>query len=245
MRKIDPTGGTFVYSATPAGSGVAIAVDNTGNAFVAGTAGADAFVTKLDATGQTVYSTLLGGTGVEEGMGLAIDGTGNAYVTGSTDSTTFPGVTSGSLQPVNAGGNDTFLSKVDANGGIVYSTFLGGSDIDFPTGGVAVDPAGNVWVAGATVSANFPGMNASSLQPSFAGVADVFVTQIDPTGTQILYSTYFGGDGDDEAMGIAVDAAGAVYVTGWTGSTNFPIAGGVQPAFGGGWLDGFVLKIAQ
>ena len=186
MRKIDPTGGTFVYSATPAGSGVAIAVDNTGNAFVAGTAGADAFVTKLDATGQTVYSTLLG-TGVEEGMGLAIDGTGNAYVTGSTDSTTFPGVTSGSLQPVNAGGNDTFLSKVDANGGIVYSTFLGGSDIDFPTGGVAVDPAGNVWVAGATVSANFPGMNASSLQPSFAGVADVFVTQIDPTGTQILY----------------------------------------------------------
>ena len=127
---------------------------------------------------------------------------------------------------------------------LVYSTFLGGASLDEGLA-IAVDADGNAYLTGLVESLTFPGVGGSSLQPSFAGVADVFVTQIDPTGTQILYSTYFGGDGDDEAMGIAVDAAGAVYVTGWTGSTNFPIAGGVQPAFGGGWLDGFVLKIAQ
>ena len=243
--KIDPTGKTFVYSAPLAGAGVAIAVDGTGTATVAGTSGADAFVAKLNATGQTVFSTLLGGAGVEEGMGLAIDGTGNAYVTGYTDSTAFPGVTSGALQPVNGGGYDNFLSKVDANGAIVYSTFLGGADTDFPTGGVALDGAGNIWLAGATVSTNFPGMNANSLQSTFAGTADAFVTQLDSTGTQILYSTYFGGEGDDEAMGLAIDASNNVYVTGWTGSTNFPITSAVQPVFGGGWLDGFILKLAQ
>ncbi len=186
------------------------------------------------------YSTFLGGAGGDDARGIAVDGAGNAYVVGITLSTAFPE----SIQPDNAGREDVFVTKINAAGtAILYSTFLGGSEVDFGFG-IAVDGAGNAYVTGSTASTTFPGVGGGSIQPSFGGLRDAFVTKIDPTGTAILYSTYLGGSGADGAFGIAINGAGSAYVTGWTTSTSFPGVGGgsIQPAPGGNG-DAFVTKI--
>ena len=263
---IDPV---LVYSTFLGGSGFdgcsAIAVDGAGNAYVTGgtdsttfpgvdgssiqpveTGTGSAFVTKIDAGGTSiVYSTFLGGGGGDLGAAIAVDGAGNAYVTGATSSTTFPGVSGGSIQPAAGGGEDAFVTKINASGtAIVYSTFLGGSGNDSGAG-IAVDGAGNAYVTGGTDSANFPGVGGSSLQPGLAGGADAFVTKINAAGTAIVYSTFLGGADFDVGHGIAVDGSGNAYVTGVTASTAFPgvDAGSIQPAYGGGFFDAFVTKI--
>jgi Beta-propeller repeat len=124
---------------------------------------------------------------------------------------------------------------------LIYSTYLGGNGEDRGTG-IAVDGAGNAYVTGATSSSNFPTMN--PLQPAFEGVGyDAFVAKINPMGSGLVYSTYFGGSGLDVAQGIAVDSEGNAYVTGITQSTDFPTMNPVQPAYGGGDQDAFVAKI--
>src|SRR5215470_16498427 len=102
---------------------------------------------------------------------------------------------------------------------LVYSTYLGGSGDDSGNG-IAVDASGNAYVAGKTGSINFPTKN--PLQPASGGGDDAFVAKLDPSGSALVYSTYFGGSALDEAHGIAVDTAGNAYVTGQTSSTNFP-----------------------
>ncbi|HEX5715143.1 MAG TPA: IPTL-CTERM sorting domain-containing protein [Thermoanaerobaculia bacterium] len=243
-----------------------IAVDGAGNAYIASTTDSttfpgvsgssiqparagddDAFVTKINAAGTAiVYSTFLGGSGGDLGTDIAVDGAGNAYVTGMTNSFPFPGINGSSIQPGYAGGfSDGFVTKIDpAGAAIVYSTFLGGSDIDESLG-IAADAAGNVYITGWTSSTTFPGVNGSSIQPIHAGgFRDGFVTKIDPAGTAIVYSTFLGGSGVDEAKGIAIDSAGGAYVTGRTFSTTFPGVSGssIQPAKGGS-SDAFVTKI--
>jgi hypothetical protein len=191
------------------------------------------------------FSTFLGGNGDEFGNGIAVDSAGNAYVTGVTASTNFPGVGGGSLQPAYGGNGDAFVTKINAAGtAILYSTYLGGSDNDAAFG-IAVDGAGNAHVTGSTHSSDFPGVGGASLQPVYGGNGDAFVTKINPAGTAILYSTYLGGDGDDDGREVAVDAAGNLYVVGQTASTTFPGVTGtsLQPAYGGGFTDGFVTKI--
>jgi len=210
---------------------------------------ADVFVTKINATGTAiVYSTFLGGSGIEWGIGIAVDGAGNAYVTGFTGSTSFPGVGGASIQPTYGGGDsDVFVTKINAAGtAIVYSTFLGGSAAEWGLG-IGVDGAGNAYVTGFTNSTTFPGVDGSSIQPSNAGggtPADAFVTKINPGGTAIVYSTFLGGGGTDVANAIAVDAAGNAYLTGETFSTDFPGVNGssIQPA-NGNFGDAFVTKI--
>jgi len=213
-------------------------VDGPGNAYVTGstssptfpgvtagsiqpaTAGNDAFLTKINAAGTAiVYSTFLGGSGTDVGIGIAVDGTGNAYVTGITNSTTFPGVTAGSIQPAISGGtSDAFVTKINAAGtAIVYSTFLGGSGEDLGLG-IAVDGAGNAYITGDTSSTTFPGVTAGSIQPANGGGSDdAFVTEINAAGTAIVYSTFLGGSGIDFGQGIAVDGAGNAYITGRPG----------------------------
>jgi hypothetical protein len=270
VTKLDPTGGAIVYSTFLGGSGFdrgyGIAVDGAGNAYVTGQTasatfpgvggssiqpangggGSDAFVTKINPAGTSiVYSTFLGGGGAELGIRIAVDGGGSAYVIGETTSTTFPGVSGSSIQPANGGGLDAFVTKINPAGtAIVYSTFLGGSGTDAGNG-IAVDGDGNAYVAGETASTTFPGVGGGSLQPANGGGAfDAFVTKINPAGTAIVYSTFLGGSGLDDAFGIAVDGAGNAYVTGQTDSATFPGvgAGAIQPANGGG-LDVFVTKI--
>ncbi|MDP9121298.1 MAG: SBBP repeat-containing protein, partial [Acidobacteriota bacterium] len=271
VTKINAAGTAIVYSTFLGGdgaSGQAIAVDGAGNAYVTGNAGSTAFpgaggrairpanagdsifVTKIDAAGTAiVYSTFLGGGLENRSNGIAVDGAGNAYVTGGTSGTAFSGVTGSSIQPANAGGRqDAFVTKIDAAGtAIVYSTFLGGSELDVGNG-IAVDGAGNAYVTGMTFSTTFPGITGSSIQPANGGInGDAFVTKINAAGTAIVYSTFLGGSGEVAVtfgQGIAVDGAGNAYVTGMTSGTGFSGVTGssIQPAQAG-LYDAFATKI--
>jgi hypothetical protein len=189
-----------------------------------------------------VYSTYLGGFGFDAAFGIAVNSTGSAYVTGNTSSPNFP-TTVGAFQTTSGGGFDAFVTKLNATGSaLVYSTYLGGSDND-NSSGIAVDSAGSAYVIGATFSTNFP-TTAGAFQTSFAGAPDAFVTKLNAAGSGLVYSTYLGGNGNDTGAGISVDDTGAAYVTGFTGSTNFPTTSGAfQTTFGGGIFDAFVTKL--
>jgi hypothetical protein len=212
----------------------------------------DIFVTKIDTATAglpPIYSTYLGGsaddTAYQYGGGIAVDGDGNAYITGGTSSTDFP-TTAGAAAPFQGtlgGGFDAFVAKLDQTGStLVYSTYLGGSAFDFG-GGVAIDSLGNAYVAGQTYSPteDFPLLN--PLQPSFGGSSDAFVASLNPTGSDLNYSTYLGGSADDFAYSMAVDGTGNAYVTGRTYSANFPTVNAYQDTFGG-VADAFVAKVS-
>ena len=265
VTKLDRTGSVLVYSTYLGGSGhehgEKLAVDAAGNAYVTGhtrstdfptTLGAvqtlsggmdDTFVAKLDPAGSgLVYSTYLGGGGIDFGLGIAVDADGNAHVTGYTDSTNFP-VTAGAFQLIAGGGNDAFVTKLNPTGtGAVYSTYLGGSVQDYGRG-IAVDISGNAYVAGSTDSPNFP-TTPDAYRLTFAGGwDDPFVTKLNPAGG-LVYSTYLGGSSDDRGSGIAVDAGGNAYIAGTTWSLDFPTTlGAFQPVYGGGAYDGYVIKL--
>jgi Beta-propeller repeat len=189
-----------------------------------------------------VYSTYLGGSTSDYGLGIAVDATGNAYVTGETVSPNFP--TAKALQPTFGGDSDAFVSKINASGSaLVYSTYLGGSGGDFGKG-IAVDATGNAYLTGATSSTDFPTANA--LQPNLGGggAINAFVTKINASGSALVYSTYLGGSFSDSGSAIALDAFGNVYVTGSTGSSNFPTVNPLQSAPGRiGAFNAFVSKI--
>jgi hypothetical protein len=200
-----------------------------------------------------VYSTYLGGLAFDQGLGIAVDGAGNAYVTGSTRSTNFP-LTASAYQSALGGSQDAIVAKIapPTGGGpalLVYSTYLGGIGSDSGQG-IAVDAAGNAYVTGFTNSTNFPTTPATAYQAVSGGSLDAFVAKLNPTlsgAASLVYSTYLGGTSGDQAVGIAVDAAGNAYVSGFTSSTNFPTANaltgcgtGVNVGTGG---DTFVSKL--
>ncbi|MFO0981483.1 MAG: SBBP repeat-containing protein [Planctomycetota bacterium] len=241
-----------------------ITLDGTGAAYVTGstlspdfptTPGAfdttlssdyDAFVTKLNASGSAlVYSTYLGGSSADYAHGIAVDSALAAYVTGGTFSTDFP-TTSGAFDTTQPGTWDAFVTKLDASGSaVVYSTYVGGSDYDSSTG-VAVDGAGAAYVAGSTHSANFPTTPGAFDTTCACGYKDedAFVTKLNASGSGLVYSTFLGGVDEDGASGIAVDSAGAAYVTGSTNSTDFPTtAGAFDTTYNGGFADAFVTKL--
>ncbi|HEX7277316.1 MAG TPA: SBBP repeat-containing protein, partial [Acidimicrobiales bacterium] len=210
----------------------------------------DAFVTKISSDGTSfVYSTRHGGSNDDRGLDIAVDATGNAYVTGDTRSPGFP--TARPLQP-GAGGSasgvagsfsDAFVSKFGpAGNNLVYSTFLGGSDTD-QGGAITVDAEGSAYVTGTTNSPNFPVK--AALQERKDSDTDAFVTQVNPAGSELVYSTYLGGGGADSGTGIMVDQFGSVTVVGVTGSSNFPTAKPLQGVKGGGATDGFVSTLAS
>jgi hypothetical protein len=251
--------------------GAGIAVDSAGNAYVTGgmgsnfptTAGAfqttysgghnDAFVTKLNASGTAlVYSTYLGGNAskgvvAQQGYGIAVDSTGNAYVTGQTSTTNFP-TTTGAFQTTYGGAIEPFVTKLNASGtALVYSTYLGASHNTgaFSQGyGIAVDNYDNAYVTGFTLSTDFP-TTAGALQTTLGGSGgNAFVTEMNVSGTALVYSTYLGGTGGDQANGIALDSAGNFYITGYA-TPSFPTtAGAYQTTYGGGDGDGFVAEFA-
>lgn len=189
-----------------------------------------------------IYSTYLGGSSVDYCFGMTVDPAGNAYLIGQTRSANFP-VTSGAAQTTLAGANDIFVSKFSPTGALLFSTFLGGSGDDWGQG-IAVDPNGNIYVTGYTMSTDYP-LTASAYQLGNLGNADGFVSKLSPDGSRLLYSTYLGGTGSDQGSALAADAAGNVYVTGWTTSTQFPGASslGFQRTYGGGLTDCFVVKL--
>ena len=183
-----------------------------------------------------VYARVLGGTGTDEGRAVGLDSQGNAYVTGLTASADFPSTTGTVL----AGATDVFVAKVAANGSLIYSTFLGGSDTEEGYA-IAVDASGNAYVSGYTLSANFP-TTAGAVDRTFEG-GDAFAAKIGPAGDALVYSTLLGGANFDEALSLAVAADGGVVLVGETLSTDFPAtAGAFDRAANGGW-DAFVSKL--
>jgi hypothetical protein len=188
------------------------------------------------------YSTFLGGSGLDADTGIAVDGSGNAYVTGYTYSSDFPTM-AGAFQTTLGGGEDAFVTKLNATGNaLVYSTFLGGSSDDVGAG-IAVDGSGNAYVTGETFSSNFP-TTPNAFQTIGGGLEDAFVAKLNASGTALVYSTYLGGSGKNSANRLAVDGGGNAYVTGFTTSTNFPTtANAFQTTFGGGLEDAFVTKL--
>ena len=267
--KMNAEGTALIYSTYLGGSALdtarAIAVDSSGNAYIVGqtqsanfpvsgsamnmsnNGGFDLFVTKLntDAT-ALVYSTYLGGSSSDYGCAIAIDSAGNAYVTGRTASTDYP-TTPGAIEETYQGGDtDAFLTKISADGSTaIYSTFLGGSATDNGyeyTAGIAVDSANCVYVTGHTGSTDFP-TTPGAFQEVHAGSVDVFVAKIDATGSNLLYSTFIGGAGDDRGNALAIDDSGFVYVTGQEGSTNYPTTIGVISEQNQGNYDVFVTKL--
>ena len=255
---IDPT---MSYSTYLGGSGQdigrGIAVDANGSAYVTGfTTSSDfpktdvsslkgyfnVFVAKLNAAGtKLVYSTYLGGSVYDFAGGTAVDSSGNAYVTGTTYSTDFPTTANAFQGSTNASRvPDAFVTKLNASGALLYSTYLGGS-LGEDGRAIAVDASGNPFVTGITISGDFPTANA--FQSANRGGDDVFVTKLNASGSGLVYSTYLGGSGEDDGVGIAVDSSGNAYVTGDSSSSNFPTKNLIQAAYGGGWTDLFVTKL--
>ena len=169
-----------------------------------------------------VYSTYLGGSGADAGNQIAVDAAGSAYITGETESANFPTVDP--FQTIHAQ-KDAFVTKFNSTGSaVIYSTYLGGISSD-EGHDIAVDSSGNAYVTGVTESINFPTVNEfQNDQP----LMDGFVTKLNASGSALLYSTYLGGGDFDIINGLAVDVAGNAYVTGATGSINFPTVGAIQ-----------------
>ncbi|MBN2489719.1 MAG: SBBP repeat-containing protein, partial [Planctomycetes bacterium] len=246
--------------------GMGIAVDPAGNAYVTGETNSteqtfpvtggpdlthnggfcDAFVVKVNAAGTALdYCGYLGGSGNDSGRGIAVDAAGNAHLTGWTNSTeqTFP--VTGGPDLTHNGGFDAFVAKVNPQGtALVYCGYLGGSASDDGSG-IAVDAAGNAYVTGGTQSTEqtFP-VTASPDLTYNGGVCDSFVAKVNAAGTALVYCGYLGGSGADYGWGIAVDAGGNAYVTGYTTSTQqtFPVTGGPDLTHNGG-EDTFVAKV--
>ena len=257
MLVIDPV---VSYATYLGGSGLgavtSVAVDSGGNLYAAGWTEAadfpiqgavqatnlgnvDAFVVKLSPTGNSlIYATYIGGMAADRAAGIAVDGGGRAHVVGSTASINFPRLAA--AQTLMGGLQTAFVLTLNAAGnGLVYSTYLGGTTSEAATA-VAVDSAGNAYVAGDTQSSNFPVLHAP--QPNFGGATDVFVAKLTAAGA-LSYATFLGGSGADHAGGIAIDSSANVYVAGGTYSANFPVtAGAIQGTIGGG-QDAFVAKL--
>jgi len=185
------------------------------------------------------YSTYLGGKNYSLGEGIAVDSSGSAYVTGFTRSASFP--TADPLNGSLAGRQNVYVTKFNpAGSALVYSTYLGGNNFDFGLG-IALDSSGDAYLTGFTTSTNFPTVNA--VQTAFAGTTCAFVSQLNPTGSALIYSTYLGGNSENIGQGIAVDSTGSAYVTGYTSSTNFPTASPLQPGLAGN-VNAFVSKLS-
>ena len=205
----------------------------------------DAFVAKLHLDGNGPadlrYASFLGGAGDDGAAALAVAG-GDIYVAGYTRSGDFP-ATSGAFQPALAAGQDAFVAKLHPAGAgpddLVYSTFLGGTGDDFATG-IAVR-SGVIDVTGATTSGDFPATS-GAFQPALAGGQDAFVARLRPAGAgaaDLVYSTFFGGDGNDVGSGLALDTLGNILVAGETSSATFP--GAINRL--AGLTDAFVVKL--
>ena len=264
LTKLNSWGTDLLYSAFLGGAGddygYGIAVDGSGNAYVTGytessdfptTSGAydtshngnsDVFLTKLNSSGTALlYSTFLGGTDGEEGRGIAVDGSGNAHLTGYTYSSSFP-TTSGAYDTSFNGLTDAFVTKLNSSGSaLLYSTFLGGPDYDFGRG-IAVDGSGNAYVIGGTASSDFP-TTSGAYDTSHNGNYDVFLIELNSSGTDLPYSTFLGGWASEEGFGIVVDGSGYAYLTGYTGSSTFPTTSGAYDISHSNGSDAFVTKL--
>jgi uncharacterized repeat protein (TIGR01451 family) len=272
VMKLNAAGSALLYSVYLGGSadewGFGIAVDGLGQAYVTGRTtstnfpvvggfqtalgdpSGDAFITKINAAGNAfLYSTYLGGNGLDQGQGIVADPLhpGIVYVTGDTSSTNF--ANTNGFQLTTGGNGDAFVAKVNTTAAgpasLLYSTYLGGSGADHGFG-IATDGV-SAYVTGQTASINLYSILAppKSFDTQLSGSSDAFVARIDTASSgqaSVSFFTYLGGVSDDSGNAIAVDAVGDVYVTGQTFG-GFPVTlDAFQPAFGGNG-DAFVARV--
>lgn len=262
---IDPTLSYSTYlGGTSADAGHAIALDSAGNSYVTGETdsvnfpvtsgtfrgGTDAFVTKLNPTGTSrLFSIFLGGAAQDIGYGIAVDSAFNVHLTGQTGSDDFP-TTANGYRRFKRAGPDAFVTKLNASGALLYSTYLGGNGPDQGDrgNGVAVDAAGNMVVTGRTDSSDFPVTVVTAPFNSFHGLTfDAFVAKLNPaaSGTaSLVYSAFLGGSVEDAGFAVALDAAGNPHIAGGTSSADFPVLGNAyQGVNTGGSTDAFFIKL--
>ncbi len=248
VAKLSPSG-VPIYTTFLGGNGndrgLGIAVDSAGNAYVLGgtssidfpaTPGAlqstllgssDFFIVKLNGAGDALlYSTFLGGSGPGEVEGneggIALDKEGAAYVTGSTNSRDFPVSPDAFQNSYGLGDSDGFVAKIQPDGkALIFATYIGGSGLDKGRA-IAVDAEGSAYITGRTLSRDLPTVNGVQMARSGAS-ADAFVIRLDPTGSILTYSTYLGGELDDDGYGIAVIDDEHVFAVGETYSKRFPV----------------------
>jgi hypothetical protein len=260
-----PTGGSLLFCTYLGGSGddraFGVTVDSANNTYVTGYTSStnfplanpfqsrlggtrDAFVTKLNPAGSAlIFSTYLGGSGVDTGNAITLDLNGDPVIVGDTTSTNLP-VTAGVFQSKPAGNQDVFVAKLSPSGNAVtFLTYFGGSGIDHGAA-VFVDSTNTVFFAGSTYSTNLP--VALAAQPHSGGGQDGFLARLSSDGRTLLLGTYYGGSGGtasapEEINSIYIRPGGKIIVAGTTSSTNFPIVSpALQPAYGGGNTDGFI-----
>jgi hypothetical protein len=260
VLRIDPGKGKLIYATRIGGHGYTAAfrvrLDNDGAAYVVGitnakdfptTVGAvqrelggnrDAFFVKLAPDGQILYSTFLGGSGIDEGYGLELDDAGGAYVAGPTSSKDFPGQT----EKRDVNGPDAFVTHIQpSHPGSLHSVVFGGSKEE-RLAGIAADHGGGIYAVGTSESPDFPILG---FPPSgFSGSSKVFLTRLDKTTLQPTFSRLFGGSGDDSGWGIIVSNQGDIILSGTTNSSDLPgSARGFQSRHQGG-TDAFVAKFS-
>jgi Beta-propeller repeat len=268
VASFSPIGGQLVWCTYLGGSGddraFGVAVDASNNTYVTGWSSSvnfpvvggvqsrlsgarDAFVAKLNPAGNAlIYSTYLGGTGVDYANAIAVDSLGEAVIVGDTTSTNLP-VTAGVFQRTLAGGQDVFVARLAANGGsLSFLTYFGGNSTDHGTA-VEIDPTGPIVIGGGTNSTNLPVLLA--YQAHSGGGQDGFVTKFNSTATALVLSTYLGGSGGspgfpEEVNGLVIGPSRNIVAAGVTSSTNFPTtSASFQPVYGGGQTDGFLSKL--
>jgi len=249
---IDPT---LVYSTFMGGSDrdqiTATQLDSSGHLYVAGSTatndlvattttyqatnggGIDVFVAVIDTTPgkgfPILYFSYIGGSGTDIPLAMALDSSNNIYLTGTTNSTDFP--TAGSAIATAGGGANIVSGFVlELNSGttgtssLVYSTYLGGTTGNQSANAIALDHSGNIYVIGTTKATDFP-VSSGAYQSALNGLQDAFLCKINPASSTIAYSTYLGGELEDDGRGIAVASNGLVYFAANTNSTQFPLAG--------------------
>ena len=237
---------------TNGAGGAGIGVDSSGNAYIIGSVGAGGsekiFVVGLNPQGNAIlYTTYLSGSSGSGPGGIAVDSQGDAYITG-TAGPGFP-TTVGAYMASCSNGCGIFAAKLLPAGELGYSAILGGSNASGRA--IAIDGSGAAYITGTISSADLPVVNA--FQPSYAGMlctgcSNAFVQKLDPTGSQLSYSTYLGGGfgnygyATTEASGVAVDAAGNAYVVGATESPLFPVKNALEASLNSGFGNAFLTK---
>ena len=265
LTKFSAAGNSLLYSTFIGGSGdnraFGITLDSAKNAYIIGwttstdfpvTPGAfqttyvtgsqsSAFVTEMNSTGTAlVYSTYLGGSVQDVGFGIALDSSDNTIVTGYTYSPDFP-VTTGAFQTTTTVNGAAWVTKLNVGGTAeIYSTYLGGTTGTSAGNSIQVNAAGDAYVTGYTCASDFP-VTAGVVQHTFGGDCtsaggDAFVTEVNPAGSALVFSTYLGGSGDDVGFSIGLDQSDNVYITGRSSSTNYPVTqGAFQRSMAGGY----------
>ena len=264
--KLNSNGSDLVYSTFVGGSGFggdiseSIAVDSDMNVYVTGhtshsdfptTPGCfddsyedngDVFVFKLNSDGSDlIYSTYVGGGGMDDGNSIIVDSENNAYIAGATSSSDFP-TTNGSYNESHSGANDVFILKLNQDGSdLIYSTYVGGCGGD-GGGSIVLDSANNAYITGSTSSSDFP-TTSGCFNESHSGAHDVFVVKLNQDGSDLIYSTYIGGNDSDVGREIVVDNMNNAYVVGETESSNFPNTSNCFDDSLDGERDVFVFKL--